>query len=203
MGDYLKELREKVGHMPMVLPHSVVIVINNQNKILLEERADDGFYDFPGGGIDLKESAEEAAARELKEETGLIANRLDFFKLYSGEITHYVYFNGDEIYGVDANGNPRELHIEKALKVIDYQKYQIKNQTDGVLADNQYFKVRRVNVDGELVISADRESFVSFTFIEGKGIVDDLKYQQFDTFFLPFGAKCTVKGDGVVIISEV
>ena len=67
MGDYLKELREKVGHMPMVLPHSVVIVINNQNKILLEERADDGFYDFPGGGIDLKESAEEAAARELKE----------------------------------------------------------------------------------------------------------------------------------------
>lgn len=102
MGDYLKELRKKVGHMPMVLPHSVVIVINNQNQILLEERADDGFYDFPGGGIDLKESAEEAAARELKEETGLIANRLDFFKLYSGEITHYVYFNGDEIYGVDA-----------------------------------------------------------------------------------------------------
>jgi len=101
MSDYLKDLREKTGHMPLVLPHAVVIIINNQNEILLEERADDGFFDFPGGGIDLKETAEEAAARELKEETGLIANRLELFKVYSGEITHYVYFNGDEIYGVD------------------------------------------------------------------------------------------------------
>ena len=101
MSDYLKDLREKTGHMPLVLPHSVVLVINNQNEILLEERSDDGFFDFPGGGIDLKESAEEAAARELKEETSLIANRLELFKVYSGEITHYVYFNGDEIYGVD------------------------------------------------------------------------------------------------------
>ena len=101
MSDYLKDLREKTGHMPLVLPHAVVIVINKSNEILLDERADDGFFDFPGGGIDLKESAEEAAARELKEETGLIANRLEFFKVYSGEITHYVYFNGDEIYGVD------------------------------------------------------------------------------------------------------
>ena len=101
MSDYLKDLRKKTGHMPLVLPHSVVLVINNQNEILLEERSDDGFFDFPGGGIDLKESAEEAAARELKEETGLIANRLELFKVYSGEITHYIYFNGDEIYGVD------------------------------------------------------------------------------------------------------
>ena len=101
MSDYLKDLREKTGHMPLVLPHAVVIIINNQNEILLEERADDGFFDFPGGGIDLKETAEEAAAREVKEETGLIANRLETFKVYSGEITHYVYFNGDEIYGVD------------------------------------------------------------------------------------------------------
>ena len=102
MGDYLKDLREKTNHMPLVLPHSVVVLFNENNEVLLEERADDGYFDFPGGGIDLKESAEEAAIRELKEETGLIATELEFFKLYSGEITYYKYFNGDEIYGVDA-----------------------------------------------------------------------------------------------------
>ena len=102
MSDYCKELRKKIGHMTVVLPHSVVIVLNDKNQVLLEERADDGFFDFPGGAIDPKESAEDAAARELKEETGLIANKLEFFKLYSGEITHYTYFNGDEIYGLDA-----------------------------------------------------------------------------------------------------
>ena len=99
--DYLKELRKRTNHMPLVLPHSVVVLFNEEGKVLLEERADDGYFDFPGGGIDLKESAEDAARRELKEETNLIADELELFKVYSGEITHYVYFNGDEIYGVD------------------------------------------------------------------------------------------------------
>lgn len=99
--DYLKELRKKTNHMPLVLPHSVVVLFDKEGKVLLEERADDGYFDFPGGGIDLKESAEDAAIRELKEETNLDADELELFKVYSGEITHYVYFNGDEIYGVD------------------------------------------------------------------------------------------------------
>lgn len=101
MSDYIKELRKKIGHAPITIPHSVIIVINNQDEMLLEERSDDGFFDFPGGGIDPKETPEEAAIRELKEETGLIANRLETFKTYTGEITHYIYFNGDEIYGED------------------------------------------------------------------------------------------------------
>ena len=101
MADYLKKLREKTGHMPLVLPHSVVVIFNAEGKILFEKRSDDGFYDFPGGGIDLKETGEEAAKRELFEETGLIADELELFNVYSGEVTHYVYFNGDEIYGVD------------------------------------------------------------------------------------------------------
>lgn len=101
MSDYLKELREKVGHMPLVIPHSVVILFNEQGEILLEERSDDGYFDFPGGGIDLNETGEEAAKRELFEETGLIADELRLFNVYTGEITKYVYFNGDVIYGVD------------------------------------------------------------------------------------------------------
>ena len=101
MDDYLKELRKRTHHMPLLLPHSVVVLFNEQGEVLLEERSDDGYFDFPGGGIDLKETAEDAARRELLEETGLIADELELFKVYSGEITHYVYFNGDEIYGVD------------------------------------------------------------------------------------------------------
>lgn len=98
---YIEELRKRTNHMPLVLPHSVVVLFNEQGEILLEERSDDGYFDFPGGSIDLKESAEDAARRELLEETGIVADELELFKVYSGEITHYVYFNGDEIYGVD------------------------------------------------------------------------------------------------------
>ena len=102
MEDYLKKIREKIGHSPIIVPHSVVLLFNEKNEILLEERLDDGYFDFPGGGIDLGETAEEAASRELFEETGLVADELEFFKLYTGEITHYIYANGDEIYGVDS-----------------------------------------------------------------------------------------------------
>ena len=98
--------------MALVLPHSIVILFNDKNEVLLEQRSDDGYFDFPGGGIDLKESAEDAARRELKEETGLIADELEFFKVYSGEITHYVYFNKDEIYGVDLVYICRNYHGE-------------------------------------------------------------------------------------------
>ena len=110
--DYIKELRKRTNHMPLVLPHSVVVLFNEKDEVLLEERSDDGYFDFPGGSIDLKESAEEAAKRELLEETGLIADELELFKVYSGEITHYVYFNGDEIYGVDLVYICRKYHGE-------------------------------------------------------------------------------------------
>ena len=140
MSDYIKDLRAKTDHMPLVLPHSVVVLFNKEGQVLLEERADDGYFDFPGGSIDLKESAEEAASRELFEETGLIADSLELFKVYSGEITHYVYFNGDEIYGVDLVYICREYHGDmnpqleevKSLKFFDLnnmpEKMSIRNK---------------------------------------------------------------------------
>ena len=102
MSDYIKEQRKIVGHAPITIPHAVVVLFNKEGQVLLEERADDGYFDFPGGGVDQGEEVIDAAKRELLEETGLIANKLELFKVYTGEITHYVYFNGDEIYGIDS-----------------------------------------------------------------------------------------------------
>ena len=102
MSDYIEEQRKIVGHAPITIPHAVVVLFNKEGQVLLEERADDGYFDFPGGGVDQGEEAIDAAKRELLEETGLIANKLELFKVYTGEVTHYVYFNGDEIYGIDS-----------------------------------------------------------------------------------------------------
>ena len=104
---------------------------------------------------------------------------------------------------VDKNGNPRELHIQKALDVIDYLKYHGAVQVKDYLANNKYFTVKAVEVDGEFEISANDQAFVSFTFLNGSGLVNDVAYQAFDTFFLPYRKSCVVKGKGKVIISTV
>ena len=103
----------------------------------------------------------------------------------------------------DKDGNYRQLHINEALEVIDYSKYQYKDNKGSLLADNKYFRVERKEINDELELSAYKDSFISFTFIEGEGYVDDIKYNKFDTFFLPYGSKCLIKGKGIVIISSL
>lgn len=58
---------------------------NNELYVLLIQRADDPFQDkwaFPGGFVDMDEDIEEAAYRELKEETGFVGFGLEQFKTY-------------------------------------------------------------------------------------------------------------------------
>ena len=148
MDDYIKELRKRTNHMPLVLPHSVVVLFNEDGKVLLEERSDDGYFDFPGGSIDLKESAEDAAKRELYEETGLIADELELFKVYSGEITHYVYFNGDEIYGVDLVYICRKYHGEQNPQLEEVKElkfYDLKNMPNKMSIRNKQIIIDLLN----------------------------------------------------------
>ena len=103
----------------------------------------------------------------------------------------------------DSNGNPRELHIKKALEVIDYKQYKPVSKDNEYLADNQYFTVKEVNFKDSLSIKANENSFVSFTFLEGEGMVNDIPYKEYDTFFLPYKKECLIKGNGRVVISQV
>ena len=112
MEDFIKKVRKVIGHEPMLLPHAVVILFNEQNEILIEVRADDGYLDFPGGTVDMNEEVIMTAKRELFEETGLIADELELFNIYSGEITRYQYTSGDITYGVDVVYICKKYHGE-------------------------------------------------------------------------------------------
>ena len=182
--------------------------------------ADEGSGLYVGLNDDYtKEDIEKA----LKE--GTILSKLNFFKVKPGDtylinpgtihaigkgvrlieiqqnsnLTYRLY----DYNRVDKNGQPRELHIKKALDVINYKKYVVEPQIESYLADDKYFTVRRIEIKGELEINANEESFVSFTFLNGEGFVNDIPYEQYDTFFLPYGKKCIVKGKGTVVISMV
>jgi len=101
MKDYLKNLRKLVGHMPILVCGASVIVENEKGEILLQLRTDNNCWGYPGGSVDINEVVEDAAKRELFEETGIVANHLELFGVFSGKELYYIYPHGDEISNVD------------------------------------------------------------------------------------------------------
>lgn len=71
MSGYIMDLREVVGARPLILAGAGVIIVDNEGRILLQHRSDNGDWGIPGGSMELGESFEEAARREVLEETGL------------------------------------------------------------------------------------------------------------------------------------
>jgi 8-oxo-dGTP pyrophosphatase MutT (NUDIX family) len=54
-----------------LLPTAYAIVHNHVDQILLVQRTDDGYWELPGGRIEVGETPSSAAVREVAEETGV------------------------------------------------------------------------------------------------------------------------------------
>lgn len=102
MTDYIRYIRKKVGHDRIIIVGAGVLVFKD-NMLLLQKRKDNLCWAIHGGSVDIGENVEDAAKRELKEETGLTANKLELFGVFSGEKMMHTYPNGDEVYIVGIN----------------------------------------------------------------------------------------------------
>ncbi|MBO1581461.1 MULTISPECIES: NUDIX hydrolase [Bacillus] len=97
---YIEDMRKLVGNRPLILTGSHVIILNKQNEILLQLRTDFNMWGIIGGALEYEETLEEAAKREVFEETGLIIKDLELFHNFSGPNLFQIYPNGDQVYGV-------------------------------------------------------------------------------------------------------
>lgn len=97
---YIMGLRKIVGSRPLIMAGACVIIVNSDNELLLQLRKDNHCWGLAGGSLEPGETLEQVARRELFEETGLVANELKLFNVYSGNDFHYQYPHGDEVYNV-------------------------------------------------------------------------------------------------------
>jgi len=68
-------------------------LFDESGRVLLQKRGDSNKWGFPGGAIELGETPEEAAIRELKEETGLDVTIDSLIGIYTDSDMKYP--NGD------------------------------------------------------------------------------------------------------------
>jgi len=185
-----------------------------------------------GAGIYLgfkKDVTQEEYERAIKEHT--LTDLLNFFEVKAGEcyfipsgtihaigkgcliceiqqnsnLTYRVYDYGRK----DKNGNERELHIEKALKVTNLSKYeysplQAKTEQGDLLGLSRYFTTTSVKLDGEKTLAADKNSFKCVICVEGEGEIDGQKLGLGDSYFVPASyGEFTLKGKAQLIVAEV
>ena len=98
-------LDERICHIPFIQTGAAVIIRNEKDEILLQERTDRNQWGIPGGCQDLGEDLRETAVREAYEETGikLDINKIQLIDTLSGKSRKNSYPNGDIVYIVYNN----------------------------------------------------------------------------------------------------
>lgn len=129
---YIKDIRKFIGHAPMLSAGATVVVLKD-SKILLNLRSDTNTWGIPGGALELGETLEEAAARELKEETNLTAEGLTLLNVFSGKDFYFKYPNGDELYSVAALYLADTVTGE--LKITDSESFELRYFSKDELPD--------------------------------------------------------------------
>jgi len=97
MRDYIQMLRGKIGNAKIIVPGVRALILNTAGELLLEKQRLFGSWALPHGCVDLGESALDAVAREVKEETGLQVIHAEVFGLYTHPRYSITYPNGDQV----------------------------------------------------------------------------------------------------------
>ena len=129
---YIESIREMIGNSPIILVRPSILIINPQGEILLVKHQDDT-WGVPGGLMELGETVEECAIREVEEEIGIRIRKLHLYGVFSGKELHAKLRNGHEYYNVVIGYFCTEYEGELApdgVEVLDARFFQLNELPD-------------------------------------------------------------------------
>ncbi len=118
--DYIHDLRRLTGPRKLILNAADALIVR-EGMILFQRRADNGKWGLIGGLLELNETYEEAALREIREETGLEVKLESFLGIFHNH--DMVWPNGDRAHVISACYSASILSGEPR---IDEESYELR-----------------------------------------------------------------------------
>lgn len=78
-----------------IVPGAVAVLTDEQGRVLLQRRADNGDWALPGGAMEIGETLAQCAVREVREETGLDIEITGLIGIYSDPQHVIAYADGE------------------------------------------------------------------------------------------------------------
>ena len=97
MSDYVRRVRERIGHELLFLAAVAVLVRDDAGRLLLVRSVDSGDWGTVGGAVEIDEAPQDAAKREALEETGVDVTLERLVGCFGGPDFRATYPNGDEV----------------------------------------------------------------------------------------------------------
>ena len=115
----------------------------------------------------------------------------------SSKLTYRVYdFNRK-----DKNGNKRELHVSKAMDVLNFSKLDVQNLNKEEVIKTNYFEVYKGKNLNENKIDIIKPSII--TIIEGNGFIDETEVSKFKSYFVLPCEKLKLKGNFKYFVTTI
>jgi 8-oxo-dGTP pyrophosphatase MutT (NUDIX family) len=96
---YMQKLSDALGNDLVIVPGVAALIRDDEGRLLLERRADNGCWDLPAGAIDPGETPREALEREVLEETGLHVEVRGVAGIFGGAAFRHRYQDGQHVEG--------------------------------------------------------------------------------------------------------
>ncbi|WDV44288.1 NUDIX domain-containing protein [Clostridiaceae bacterium M8S5] len=117
--NYYWNIRKLIGTMPMNVSTAGMLILDDEDRVLLQLRTDCDVWCLPGGMSGLGENLLDCAIRETFEETNIIVKKAELFGIYSGDTQHHIYPDGNEVYFTAIAYITRDFEGE--MKADDYE----------------------------------------------------------------------------------